>query len=91
MVSAGSGLVTFGRASSAGVPDDFVKWTSVLPLDDEAALEKIFQEVGNEIAAVIIEPVPANNGLLLQRKAYLEKIRQLTAENGALLVFDEVG
>ena len=90
LVAAGSGLVTFGRASSAGVPDDFVKWTTVLPLDDEAALEQTFREVGNEIAAVIIEPVPANNGLLLQRKAYLEKIRQLTVDNGALLVFDEV-
>ncbi|MBL4769632.1 MAG: glutamate-1-semialdehyde 2,1-aminomutase, partial [Planctomycetes bacterium] len=90
LVKAGSGLATFGTASSAGVPKAFTECTLVLPLDDEAALEKLFAEQGSEIAVVIIEPIPANNGLLLQRPAFLKRLREITQEHGTLLIFDEV-
>lgn len=90
LVAAGSGLVTAGQPSSAGVPKDFAGLTRVLPLDDDAKLEALFAAEGAKIAAVIIEPVPANNGLLLQRSEYLQKLRKLTKEHGALLIFDEV-
>ncbi len=62
----------------------------VIPLDDEAALQELFTKEGSRIAAVIIEPTPANHGLLLQRKEYLEKLRAVTKQHGALLIFDEV-
>ena len=90
LVSAGSGLATQGQPSSAGVPADFANLTRVLPLDDEAALRALFAAEGKKIAAVIIEPIPANNGLLLQRPEFLKTLRQLTTESGALLIFDEV-
>jgi glutamate-1-semialdehyde 2,1-aminomutase len=90
LVSAGSGLVTFGRPSSAGVPAPFAELTRVLPLDDEAALDALFAAEGSRIATVIIEPVPANNGLLLQRLEFLRHLRTVTARAGALLIFDEV-
>jgi glutamate-1-semialdehyde 2,1-aminomutase len=90
LVAAGSGLATFGKPSSAGVPEAFTACTRVLPLDDEAALEELFSRDGNRIAAVIIEPVPANHGLLPQRREFLERLRELTRERGALLIFDEV-
>lgn len=90
LVAAGSGLVTAGQPSSAGVPKDFAALTRVLPLDDEAQLEALFTAEGDKIAAVIIEPVPANNGLLLQRPAFLQKLRALTKQHGTLLIFDEV-
>jgi glutamate-1-semialdehyde 2,1-aminomutase len=90
LVAAGSGLVTFGQPSSAGVPRAFAERTLVLPLDDDAALEELFAARGSEIAAVIVEPVPANNGLLIQREEYLRRMRALTAEHGALLILDEV-
>ncbi|HEY0339446.1 MAG TPA: glutamate-1-semialdehyde 2,1-aminomutase, partial [Steroidobacteraceae bacterium] len=90
LVAAGSGLATFGRPSSAGVPEAFTACTRVLPLDDEAALEALFAKEGERIAAVIIEPVPANHGLLLQRKEFLETLRKVTSKHGTLLIFDEV-
>lgn len=90
LVKAGSGLVTFGQSSSAGVPEAFANETLVLPLNDEAALEACFAEYGNDIACVIIEPIPANNGLLLQEKHFLLKLREITSKYGALLFFDEV-
>ena len=90
LVAAGSGLATFGTASSAGVPAAFVAATRVLPLDDEQAVRDLFAREGAAIAAVIIEPVPANHGLLLQRKAFLNLLREVTAHHGALLIFDEV-
>ncbi|HZO23768.1 MAG TPA: glutamate-1-semialdehyde 2,1-aminomutase [Steroidobacteraceae bacterium] len=90
LVAAGSGLATFGRPSSAGVPEAFTACTRVLPLDDEDAVEALFSREGQRIAAVIIEPVPANHGLLLQRKAFLQKLRALTERHGTLLIFDEV-
>lgn len=90
LVSAGSGLVTFGRPSSAGVPDAFVRETIVLPLDDEQAVTSLLRREGSTIAAVIIEPVPANNGLLLQRAEFLATLRRETERAGTLLIFDEV-
>lgn len=90
LVAAGSGLATFGRPSSAGVPEAFTACTRVLPLDDEAAVEALFASEGARIAAVIIEPVPANHGLLLQRKEFLQELRRLTSRYGSLLIFDEV-
>lgn len=90
LVKAGSGLVTFGNTSSAGVPEAFVNETIVVPLNNKKAVEEAFAQFKNEIACVIIEPVPANNGLLLQDKNYLQFLRDITSQNNALLVFDEV-
>ena len=90
LVAAGSGLATFGRPSSAGVPEPFIACTRVLPLDEEAAATELFAREGARIAAVIIEPVPANHGLLPQRRAFLQTLRELTRQHGALLIFDEV-
>jgi glutamate-1-semialdehyde 2,1-aminomutase len=90
LVAAGSGLATFGTPSSAGVPKAFTECTRVLPLDDESAVEELFAKEGSRIAAVIIEPVPANHGLLLQRREFLQKLRDVTKRHGSLLIFDEV-
>lgn len=90
LVKAGSGLVTFGQPDSAGVPDDFVRDTIVLPLADREAVEQLFAREGDQIACIIIEPVPANNGLLIQTPEYLKFLREITAGHDALLIFDEV-
>lgn len=90
LVKAGSGLVTFGESSSAGVPEEFANETLVLPLNDTAALRTCFEQYGSEIACAIIEPIPANNGLLLQDKTFLHQLRAICTEFGSLLFFDEV-
>ena len=90
LVKAGSGLVTFGETSSAGVPKSFADETIVVSLNDKEALQKAFADFKGQIAAVIIEPIPANNGLLLQQKEYLQYLREICTENGTLLIFDEV-
>jgi glutamate-1-semialdehyde 2,1-aminomutase len=90
LVKAGSGLVTFGETSSAGVPKAFADETIVISLNDKGALQEAFNEFKGQIAAVIIEPVPANNGLLLQTPEYLEYLRQICTQNGTMLIFDEV-
>jgi glutamate-1-semialdehyde 2,1-aminomutase len=90
LVAAGSGLATFGHPSSAGVPTAFARETIVLPLDDEARLTALLRREGDRIAAVIIEPVPANNGLLIQRPEFLASLRRETERAGTLLIFDEV-
>ncbi len=90
LVAAGSGLTTFGRPDSAGVPADFASLTQVLHLDDEDSIEAIFSREGDQIAAVIVEPMPANHGLLVQRREFLESLREQTKKYGALLIFDEV-
>jgi glutamate-1-semialdehyde 2,1-aminomutase len=90
LVKAGSGLVTQGISDSAGIPPEIANLTIVVPLDDDAALEQAFAEHGPRLAAAIIEPMPANNGLLLQRDEFLQKLRQLCDRSGALLIFDEV-
>jgi glutamate-1-semialdehyde 2,1-aminomutase len=90
LVSAGSGLATFGTPSSAGVPADFAAHTIVLPLDDEDAFRAVMRDRSAEIAAVLIEPVPANAGLLLQRQEFVRLLREECSRHGALLIFDEV-
>ncbi|HEX6995845.1 MAG TPA: glutamate-1-semialdehyde 2,1-aminomutase [Gammaproteobacteria bacterium] len=90
LVAAGSGLATFGQPSSAGVPAAFAGLTRVLPLDDEAALDALFSAEGDRIAAVVIEGVPANNGMLIQRREFLAALRAHCDRHGALLIFDEV-
>ena len=90
LVSGGSGLATFGQSSSAGVTPGTVADTVVLPLDDESLVRNLFAERGHDIAAVLLEPLPANSGLLRQRPEYLRFLREITAEHGALLIFDEV-
>jgi glutamate-1-semialdehyde 2,1-aminomutase len=90
LVKAGSGLVTFGNTSSAGVPEAFVNETIVVSLNNKKAVEQAFEQFKNQIACVIIEPVPANNGLLLQDKDYLEFLRSICTKNKSLLLFDEV-
>lgn len=89
MVKAGSGLATFGESTSAGIPHGFVQETLVLPLNDQAVIEKTLRE-HDDIAAVILEPVPANNGLLLQHEETLRFLREKCTEHGVLLIFDEV-
>jgi glutamate-1-semialdehyde 2,1-aminomutase len=90
LVKGGSGLATFGTPSSAGVPAATTALTEVLPLDDEDAARALFAEKGQQIAVVSIEPMPANAGLLVQRQAFLQTLRELCTEHGALLMFDEV-
>ncbi len=90
LVKGGSGLATFGQPSSAGVPIAIASETAVLPLDNEDVLETFFKQNGDRLAAVIIEGIPANNGLLIQRREYIHLLRRLTERCGALLIFDEV-
>ncbi|HTB06169.1 MAG TPA: glutamate-1-semialdehyde 2,1-aminomutase [Bacteroidia bacterium] len=90
LVKAGSGLATFDLSSSAGIPEAFARETIVLPLNDEKAVKQAFTTYKNDIACIIIEPVPANNGLLLQNRPYLEFLSDICGTKGALLIFDEV-
>jgi glutamate-1-semialdehyde 2,1-aminomutase len=90
LVAAGSGLATFGTPSSAGVPASFASHTIVLPLDDEQAFRQVMAERGSEVAAVVIEGVPANSGLLIQRPEFMQLLRDECTRVGALLILDEV-
>jgi glutamate-1-semialdehyde 2,1-aminomutase len=90
LVKAGSGLVTFGNTSSAGVPKSFVDETIVVSLNNKDAVTRAFEDFKNQIACVIIEPIPANNGLLLQEKSFLEFLREICTQHQTLLLFDEV-
>ena len=90
LVRAGSGALTFGHPDSAGVPADFAKLTLVLPFNDVEAVKAAFAANQNEIAAIIVEPVPGNAGLYLPQPGYLEFLREITLANDALLIFDEV-
>ncbi|RJO71071.1 MAG: aminotransferase class III-fold pyridoxal phosphate-dependent enzyme [Myxococcales bacterium] len=90
LVKAGSGLITQPIATSAGVPAAIAGETLVVPLDDETAVREVFAAHKNQIAAIIVEPLPANSGLLEQRRDYLRFLRQIASEQGALLIFDEV-
>jgi len=90
LVKAGSGLTTFGVPTSPGIPEDFAKHTITVPFNDIDALKKVIDEVGDDVAAVIMEPVMANAGLIIPEEGYLEKVRELTAEKGIVLIFDEV-
>jgi len=90
LVKAGSGALTFGQPSSSGVPPDVAAHTVVLPYNDIAALEVAFAGAGEEIAAVILEPVAGNMNLVEPDLAFLQAARRLTAAHDALLIFDEV-
>ncbi len=90
LVSAGSGLATQNIASSPGVPSDFAKHTISVPLNDVESLKNAFALHGESIAAVILEPVPANMGVILPQKEFLKSIQELCNTNNSLLVFDEV-
>jgi glutamate-1-semialdehyde 2,1-aminomutase len=90
LVKAGSGLVTFGNSSSAGVPKGLVNDTIVVPLNRIDLVEEAFKQFPGEIAAIIIEPIPANNGLLQVSKEFLFCLQCKANAHGALLIFDEV-
>lgn len=90
LVSAGSGALTLGNPDSAGVPASFAQETIVLPYNDLTALENAFAEYPDQIAAIIVEPYPANCGLILPVDGYLQGMRDLTQKHGAVLIFDEV-
>lgn len=90
LVKAGSGLAGVAASSSAGVNDETAQLTLTLPLNDEKLLNELFVREGKNIAAVIIEPLPANYGLLIQRKEFLQQIASLCKQHGTLLIFDEV-
>ena len=90
LVKAGSGALTQGEPDSAGVPNDIARHTLVAPYNDLAAVERLFAAHPKSIAAVIVEPVAANNGVILPVPGFLEGLRRLTRANGALLIFDEV-
>ena len=90
LVKAGSGLAGEASSDSAGVSAAFAHETLVAPLDDEAEMKRVYMAHKDEIAAIIVEPLPANYGLLIQRKEFLQELRSLTKANGSLLIFDEV-
>ncbi len=90
LVKAGSGLATFGFPTSAGVPDDVVKHTLVLPYNDIAALEQAFDTHGKELACVMIEPIAGNMNFVRASVPFMTRLRELCTAHGALLVFDEV-
>jgi glutamate-1-semialdehyde 2,1-aminomutase len=90
LAEAGSGLATFGISSSAGVPDSFAALTLNAPYNDAAAVESLFARHAGKIAAVIVEPVAANMGVVPSAPGFLESLRAITQRDGALLIFDEV-
>ena len=90
LVKAGSGLATFGEPDSAGVPASVVQHTATLSYNDVPALEALFESRGNDIAAVIVEPVAGNMGCVPPEAGFLEAIIELCARHGALSIFDEV-
>lgn len=90
LVKAGSGALTLGQPDSAGIPAAFAALTSTLPFNDTEALRAFFANHGSELAAVILEPVPANAGLYLPHPGFLETLRELCTQYGTVLIFDEV-
>lgn len=90
LVKAGSGATTLGIPDSPGVPDSLAGHTITAPYNDAAELERIFRQSGEDIAAVIIEPVPGNMGLILPREGYLRQVENLCRTYGTVLIFDEV-
>lgn len=90
LVKAGSGLLTFGNPTSAGVPEDFAKHTLVLDYNNPQQLEEAFQKAGDQIACVIVEPVAGNMNLVRATPEFLQTMRRLCTKHGAVLIFDEV-
>lgn len=90
LIAAGSGALTHGEPDSAGIPQSFADQTITLPYNNFERIEEVFSTLGDEIAAVILEPYPANAGFVMPREGYLEKLRELTTKHGTVLIFDEV-
>ena len=90
LVKAGSGALTFGNPDSAGIPESFAKETIVLPYNDLSAVELAFSQTEEGIAAIIVEPYPANCGFILPHEGYLEGLRALCSKHQSVLIFDEV-
>src|SRR5690625_5190131 len=90
LVKAGSGLLTFGNPTSAGVPEEFIQHTLVLDFNDLDGVQKAFEQHGKDIACVIIEPIAGNMNLIKPKDGFLEGLRKLCTEHGAVLIFDEV-
>lgn len=90
LVKAGSGVATLGIPGSAGVPEEFTQFTLALPYNDTDALEQAFQKFKHQIACVIVEPVVGNMGCVQPARGYLEALRAVTSNDGAILIFDEV-
>ncbi|MDY3368826.1 glutamate-1-semialdehyde 2,1-aminomutase, partial [Zhenhengia yiwuensis] len=90
LVKSGSGTITYGVPTSPGVPADVVKHTLVTPYNDIEALEEIFKAQGEEIAAVIVEPIGGNMGVVPAEKDFLLALREITKKYGTVLIFDEV-
>jgi len=90
LVKAGSGALTFGNPSSAGVPSETAAHTLVLDYNDIAQIENLFREKGKQIACVIVEPVAGNMNLVLPKPGFLESLRKCCSQHGAVLLFDEV-
>ncbi len=90
LVSAGSGVATLGIPGSPGVPQDLARQTISLPFNDLEPVGKAFQKFGPEIAAVIVEPIPGNMGVIVPQQEFLDGLSQITREHGSLLIFDEV-
>lgn len=90
LIKAGSGALTHGQPDSAGIPASFARETIVLPYNDIAAVEGAFKDHPDAIAGIIVEPYPANVGLILPHENYLRQLRDICSKQGALLIFDEV-
>ncbi len=90
LVAAGSGALTHGKPDSAGVPASFAAETITLPYNDLEKVRAVFAEIGDQIAAVIVESYPANAGLIFPKEGYLQGLRDVTSEHGAVFIFDEV-
>ena len=90
LVKAGSGLITESKPDSAGVPDGYAQYTLLADYNNTESVEKLFDEYKDKIAAVVVEPVAANMGVVPPLPGFLESLRKITEENGALLIFDEV-
>ena len=90
LIKAGSGPATLGLPDSPGVPEDLASLTISVPYNDEEAIQEVFEKEGDDIAAVILEPVAANMGVVPPQPGFLEFLRRITSEEGAVLIFDEV-
>ena len=90
LINAGSGAMTFGVPSSPGVPDNIAKETVVAKYNDLDSVKALFEEYPEDIAAVIVEPIPGNMGLIMPEEGFLQGLRDLTTQYGAVLIFDEV-
>lgn len=90
LIKAGSGVTTLGIPGSPGIPEELAGLTLSLPYNDPGALEKAIERYGDQLAALIVEPVAGNMGVVMPQEGFLKKLRELTAENGTVLIFDEV-